>query len=126
LFCRKNASGKTETQYSGEEFAQNIMPMESGHFGLTILNAEMLKKVPHPWLQCIPNKDGVWENGKTDSDIGFWNKLREAGGNVFLAPHVVIGHLAEMVLWPDEKMSIRPQASNEYTKTGRPPAWVWK
>ena len=125
LFCRRGKDGKNETQYSCEEFSQNLVPMESGHFGLTIMDAACLKKMKHPWLQCVPNEAGVWEDGKLDADIGFWRKLHDAGGKLYLAPHVVIGHIAEVVLWPNDKLSIQTQPSSEYNKTGRP-AWTWK
>jgi hypothetical protein len=67
----------------------------------------------------------MWEDGKIDADIGFWQKWHAAGHSLYLAPHVVIGHIAEMILWPDESFKVTPQPANAYNKTGKP-AWVWR
>lgn len=125
LFCRKDANGKIENKYEHAEMAHNLVRMDSGHFGLTLLKAEALKATPRPWLQCVANKEGLWEDGKVDADIGFWMKWAEAKKSIYLAPHVVIGHIAEMILWPDEQFAVKPQPANQYNKTGKP-AWVWR
>jgi predicted SAM-dependent methyltransferase len=125
LFCRRAADGTLEKQYSAAEMAQNIVRMESGHFGLTILRADRFARMPRPWLQCVANQDGKWDDGKVDADIGFWQKWLGCGNSLYLAPHVVIGHIAETILWPDEQLGVKTQPANEYTKTGKPP-WTWR
>jgi hypothetical protein len=125
FFCRRKADGKIENEYTADEMSRNIIPMDSGHFGLTVLRVDALKKMPHPWFYGKPNKDGEWDDGKIDDDIAFWEKWKASGNSLYLAPHVVLGHIAEMVIWPDDQLKPRPQPSNEYTVSGKP-NWAWR
>jgi hypothetical protein len=87
-----------------DEFDAPLVPIGWGHFGLTIFRASAFKKMTHPWFYGRPAPDGTWGEGRTDADIAFWEKFRAAGNNVFLAPHVAIGHLELMAAMPDQTL----------------------
>ena len=73
------------------------MDILQGHFGLTIIRTDILKKMPKPWFQGVPGKNGRWsDDDRIDPDIYFWKNLRSVGGKVGLAP-IVIGHMELMI-----------------------------
>lgn len=102
------------------DLGRNLLPADTGHFGLTLIRAESLRKFPRPWMLPQPNDDGLWSHGQIDADITFWLRWKEAGGKFFLAPRVVVGHLEEMVKWPG--VDLRPiyQATKDYEAIGIP------
>ena len=102
-------------------FERHIFPVSTGHFGLTIFRMESLKSLPKPWMNSKPNDSGVWDDGKIDADIDFWNNWRGAGKTLFLAPRVIVGHLQEVITWPDKEMKPIHQSTGDYDKGGMPP-----
>lgn len=105
----------------------DMVPITTGHFGLTVLRASSLKTLWKPWFWCKPDSDKEWKGGsdKTDSDIYFWKNFKASGKHLYLAPKVVVGHLELTVKWPD--LNIQPvyQTVSDYHKNG-PPADTWK
>lgn len=121
LFSIQNEDGTPAKQVFAAEFANNLTEIAWGHFGLTILDADKLRKLPRPWMVGVPNtKTGRWTAEKIDPDIYFWRNWRENGNKVYLASHVAIGHLQEVITWP--AMDFRPihQCPNDYWKDGKP------
>ncbi len=102
-----------------------IVEAGSAHFGLTLLRASSLAKMPHPWFLGRPNDAGRWEDNRVDDDIAFWHKWRANGLHLYMAPRVVVGHIVEAVAWPSEDMSTRLQLGSDYAKNGKPKG-VWK
>lgn len=103
----------------------DLLKCNAGHFGLTVIRASSLRALPKPYLNGSPGDDGMWVHrdeggGKIDPDISFWMKAEEAGWNVYLATKVRIGHLVEMIAWPDETYQTHLQNVNDWHKTGRP------
>jgi hypothetical protein len=76
--------------------------VDTAHFGLTVINAKRLRLVEKPWFFCKPNDDGVWGDGKIDSDVWFWLQWQKAGLKVFIDPDCRLGHVEEMVTMYDE------------------------
>lgn len=79
----------------------------TAHFGLTVIDLRKLATVPKPWFWAQPNADGSWEGNKTDDDVYFWFKWKEAGHSVYIDPGVRLGHVEEMVSIHDEKMNVQ-------------------
>jgi len=99
------ATGEYRTgAMSLEEFEKPLVPIGWGHFGLSVFRVSALKKMTHPWFQSRPAPDGTWGDGRTDADIGFWEKFRSAGNKVCLATHVGISHLELMASLPDQNI----------------------
>lgn len=104
-----------------------LVPLNTGHFGLTILRASSLKDLPRPWFWCKPSDEGTWtrNTNKLDDDIFFWDNFKKSGKTLFLAPRLVIGHLELLIQWPDVNMEGMYETTNHYYQYG-PPQDVWK
>src|SRR5262245_44336716 len=97
-----------------------LAPVAGGHFGLTRIKVDALKKKPKAWFWDQPNEEGEWEDGKTDADIYFWNKFHEAGHKTCLATNIRIGHIDEEILWPNAQFGITRQNAADYHEKGKP------
>lgn len=103
--------------YSGPQ-----TPVTLGHFGLTMIRAEVFRDLPHPWLWSMPHPDtGEWDTpGHCDADITFWRILHEHGHKVVQANHVQAGHLVLCNKWMTSN-GIAYQPIENYRAFGRPP-----
>lgn len=98
----KPPEGENKTEVQKEYLAKNdIVPVDSGHFGLTVFRKSCFEKIRKPWFIPKPDSYGNWEEGKIDEDVMFWVNFKEAGLNLGLATKVKIGHLQLMVTCPD-------------------------
>lgn len=95
LMTRK---GQTEVQVTGEP-----IQVDTAHFGLTLFRTEALKRMPKPWFVGIPAPDGSYGDGRTDADIYFWHKWKEAGNTAFVDPLCSIGHIQPRVVYFDDQ-----------------------
>jgi predicted SAM-dependent methyltransferase len=86
-------------------FSKLFVPAETGHFGLTMIRADAIKKMKKPWFKEIPGKNGNWKEDFVDPDIYFWNNFLEAGCKAYLAPGIRIAHLQLAALWPGTEES---------------------
>lgn len=80
---------------------ENLLPLRTAHFGLTIFKHDCFARIPKPWFWSQPNKDGEWAEGKMDADTYFWHKFKIAGLKVGLAVNVCIAHLQLVATFPD-------------------------
>jgi hypothetical protein len=71
-------------------------------------------------MNSMPNDDGIWDEGKVDADINFWNNWNKAGNTLYLAPRVIVGHMQELVSWPTHDMTPIHQTCSDYDKSGIP------
>jgi predicted SAM-dependent methyltransferase len=78
----------------------NLIPIVTGHFGLTIFRTSALRKLSKPWIWGQPNPDGTWGENRLDPDIYFWKKFHEEGFKTCLSKEVIIGHLQLMCTYP--------------------------
>uniref|UniRef100_A0A6M3XKF5 Putative methyltransferase n=1 Tax=viral metagenome TaxID=1070528 RepID=A0A6M3XKF5_9ZZZZ len=76
-------------------FDGGIKPVDTAHFGLTMIRLSELSKLKKPWFQSKPNEKGDWHRGHKDADVNFWIKCKSAGIKAALA-EVWIGHLQLM------------------------------
>lgn len=79
---------------------KDLIPINSGHFGLTVFRASAFKKLKKPWFLGVPNADGEWGEGRQDEDIYFWNNFKSSGLKLFLAHQIGIGHLQLVCTFP--------------------------
>ena len=120
LLLIRDADDKPVKSVTAQRLQGELVPVAGGHFGLTLIKVDALKRTPKPWFWDQPNKDGEWEDGKTDADIHFWNVFREAGNRAFLANDVRIGHIDEEILWPNAQFGITRQNAADYIEKGKP------
>jgi hypothetical protein len=90
------------------------------HFGCTLIRVSALKKMTHPWFQAVPNAEGKWGEGRTDDDIYFWKKFKEAGNRLCVATRVSVGHIQSVISWPTENMRVHHQYMDNYNNYGPP------
>lgn len=112
--------GKLLRSVSEDTFHTDALDVYTGHFGLTLIRVESLVDLPHPWFLGVPGPDGRWDKGRTDDDIHFWHRLREAGKRICLCPKVRVGHIQNIVTWPGERMQTIHQYLTRYHEDGRP------
>ena len=126
LLTLKSKTGQDRKKIPVEEFKPELTKIYSGHFGLTMIRAEALMKLPHPWFIAKPGPDGQWGEHRVDADINFWSKMNKAGLNVYSANRVVLGHMELMVTWPDETMQAIYQTVKDYHEIRQSPTNAWK
>jgi len=102
------------------EFDQDLIPVDTAHFGLTLLRVDALKKMPHPWFLAKPNKEGKWGEHRIDEDIHFWHRWKDAGNTLFMAGQVSIGHLQQVASWPNEQIRPIHQYVPDFQRDGVP------
>jgi predicted SAM-dependent methyltransferase len=117
-----DGEGKALQQLDPARLDEDWWPIISGHFGLTMIRVESLKKLPHPWFLGVPNDKGEWGEGRIDDDIFFWRLARQHGLKCAMTPQVRIGHMQLVCTWPSRDLSPAYQYINDYSKEGRP-AW---
>jgi len=125
LFTKTGPDGRPMSKIPSEAFAPDLMPIRTGHFGLTLIRASSLRALPHPWFKGTPGPSGNWDDGRTDDDIHFWVEWERAGKTAFLATDVAIGHIVEMIAWPGQDIQAIYQHPNEYRADGKPKD-VWQ
>jgi predicted SAM-dependent methyltransferase len=121
----KDADGNIKPNHDATAWYDNdVMPVDTAHFGLTAIRVDALKSLPHPWFLGVPAQNGTWGDGRIDDDIYFWSALKKAGHKAALATRVPIGHMELMVRWPGEDMSAIYQTVGEWQENGIPEnAW---
>jgi len=118
--------GAQEVTLPNEWWEEPAQPVDTMHFGLTILRASALRRMPKPWFLGIPSEDGDWGEFRKDPDIYFWHKWRECGNTMAVCPQVAIGHAELVITWPDQRLKAIHQYPTHYWNAGgkRPPeAW---
>jgi predicted SAM-dependent methyltransferase len=126
LITMRDANGKCRDTVPLAEVSQEFVPCASGHFGLTAFRAARLKDLPHPWFLAVPGKDGLWEEGRLDEDIYFWEQWRKSGRTLFLANKVRLGHLEEGITWPSAAFTAIFQNMADYREDGMPKEAIWQ
>lgn len=95
----QDEEGDVVTVTKGGRFKDGIAESDTGHFGLTLLRLNEIKKLKKPWFQSKPNKDNLWHQGKKEADVNFWINCKKQGLKVALG-QVWIVHLEDMCSVP--------------------------
>lgn len=103
------------------DFSGEFTEMWSGHFGCTMIRAQVFKTLPHPWFWSLPDpRTGDWSNG-SDADITFWRSCFNFGFKIGQINTVEIGHLEWCVKWLTPN-GILWQPIQHYRAKGKPTA----
>ena len=94
-----DAAGNPRIRVPAEEFEQELTPIHTGHFGLTLLKSTSAAKLKKPWFWSQPTPEGEWGEGRTDADIYFWLEAEKQGFKAFQANTIRIGHLQVVISW---------------------------
>jgi predicted SAM-dependent methyltransferase len=120
LFTMKDAFGQLKRSATLDEFEPDLTPIETGHFGMTLIKLRALQDIPKPWLWSQPGPSGDWDDDKIDADIYFWKKWREYGKTIYQANHIKLGHLQVVSTWPTNDWQIKHQYLNDWAENGKP------
>lgn len=120
MFTMRDGNGDLRTRVAQTEFRKPLTKITTGHFGLTLIKSSSLKRLSKPWFLAIPDKSGEWNEGHVDEDIYFWHNCERSGLNVQMANEVRIGHLQNMIAWPDQSFAPTHQYVGEYNEKGQP------
>lgn len=124
LYSIDGPDGAPLAEIPAERFSGELARVSTAHFGLTLIRAAALRALPKPWFHAVPAADGSWGEGHVDADTQFWKKWAAAGRSLYLAPRVVIGHLALTALWPGRDLGTIVQPIAEWRAIGKP-AGAW-
>jgi hypothetical protein len=104
------------------DFSEKYSRAMCGHFGLTVVRCETVKKMPKPWFVNTPNMQGDWEDGdgRADADVGFWCMLNHVGGKVYQSNRVRIGHMELMATWPTADGQMIRRTIEDFAVNGVP------
>lgn len=109
------------------DLTQPIIPIITGHFGLTAFRRRVFERLNKPWFLNIHDPNGAWGEGRVDADIFFWRKFVDQGFKAGMATQVVVGHGDEHICWPrveNGKVVKLCQSVYDWLKTRRPPDGV--
>jgi predicted SAM-dependent methyltransferase len=120
LFTVLDGDNLVVKQMYAADFDRLATPITTACFGLTLFNAESLRSFPKPWMVGKPAPDGTWGYGCVHPDIDFWLRWRDAGKKLWLANRVIVGHQADVILWPGPDGETLYQDINEYFRQGMP------
>lgn len=81
-------------------FSKPAQPVETAHFGCTLVRTSIIEKMKKPWFAEQVDEDGGYRKSHVDADMCFWKSLKDAGGRLAVATGVSIGHLEVKVAWP--------------------------
>ena len=123
LFTIADAAGNARLTAPAEEFDVDLTPITTGHFGVTLIKTEILKRMPKPWFMSQPNLEtGEWDNKRIDADIWFWRQMHKVGGKIYIANNVRVGHLEEEITWVDREFNVFRQTMTDFNENGKPEA----
>ncbi len=120
MFWATESDGSKKQQLTAEDLDRELLPVDTAHFGLTLLRSKCFETLKRPWFREMPDSDGRWGDDRIDPDIYFWNGWREAGHSLFIATDVSIGHCQQMVTWPDRRLQPIHQYLSDFQKQGPP------
>jgi len=120
MFSSTNDKGELVRSMTLEDLDVDVMPIDTGHFGCTLIKVAALKKMALPWFHSQPDPNGHWNDGHMDADIFFWKQFKESGCIAYQANQVKIGHLQLMVTWPSNEWQIVQQHVGDWNTKGKP------
>ena len=100
MFAMIDADGNERTNIPITELVEELVPVITGHFGLTIFRASAFDDLKKPWFIAHPNEDGDWGENRIDEDIHFWHNFYACGKKACLATEISIGHMQQICTFP--------------------------
>jgi len=126
LMTLPDENGGTASSVPMAELMKDITPAKTAHLGCTLVRRGVFDALPAPWFRSEPAEDGFWKDGKIDADIAFWYAMKEQGFQLYLANRIPIGHLENMIRWPDGQLRAVYQHPNDFKTSATPPRFVWR
>lgn len=124
IFGVRREDGTFKRRFDETDFEPDLMPIDTGHFGLTLIRLAALQALPRPLLWAQPDSSGAWTHGCVQADIYFWNQARKFDLKLYLATKVRVGHLQQVVTWPTADFGIEHQYVEDYRRNGAPESTI--
>lgn len=126
MLTAADALGRARSDVTfAEMHKQDLFEAETAHFGLTMIRASALARMPKPWFHGQPDPDGGWGEGRSDADVGFWRKWKACGNRLFIATRIAVGHAELLIRWPGKDLSAVVQYTRDFRDKG-PPKECWE
>ena len=90
-----------DPEKAGVNLNDPLIPIQLGHFGLTLFKASVFDRIEKPWMMASTDETGGWRDGHIDADMNFWLNCSRAGIDVRLARYVRVGHIEYMATIPN-------------------------
>lgn len=125
LFTVVNAKGQKVSEVEVSRLQKDLLQVHTAHFGLTAIRVKSLLEIEKPWFFAKADKDGAWNDDKTDEDIWFWKQWEKAKKTLFMANRFPVGHMELMIRWPSKNLEVTYQHPNEWC-SGKTLEGRWK
>jgi hypothetical protein len=73
-----------------------LKPIEAAGFGFLLIRMTVFDKLEKPYVRLGELNKEEWCD-----DIGFFNRIRQAGIKSYVDMDVMIGHMGTMIIWPN-------------------------
>lgn len=77
---------------------RRLVPIVAAGFGFCLFKTEIFHRMEKPWVRLGEINPQEWCD-----DIGFFNRARKAGIKAFCDVECKIGHMGQMIIWPNEE-----------------------
>lgn len=74
-----------------------LIPITNCGLGCVLVKTEVFRTLEKPWVRL----GEIVKDGWCD-DVGFFNRVREAGFKLFCDTDVRVGHMTNMLVWPNK------------------------
>lgn len=79
-----------------EDHVEGLLPITNCGLGCVLIKTEVFRKLEEPWVRL----GEIQKDGWCD-DIGFFNRVREAGFELFCDTEVKAGHITSLCVYPN-------------------------
>lgn len=128
MFALPGITPDEKTQVESDWFSKVVQPVETAHFGCTVIRTEAIKKMPKPWFASEANAEGTFTGGHIDEDIMFWKKFAAAGNRLGIATQISVGHAELMITWPSREVEggkVQQHTTEFWNSNKTPPKGAW-
>jgi GT2 family glycosyltransferase len=95
MFDKKYENGKCRFAFLTPG-KKGLIPVVNGGLGCVLISVEVFKKLEKPWVRLAEIAKDEWCD-----DIGFFNRVSEAGFEIFCDLDTQVGHILSVHMWPE-------------------------
>ena len=95
MFDKKYDSGKCRFAFLTPE-KKGLIPIVNGGLGCVLISVNVFKALEKPWVRLAEIAKDEWCD-----DIGFFNRVSEAGFDIFCDLDTKVGHILSVHMWPE-------------------------
>lgn len=128
MFSLGGADPEAKTNVEDDWFSKPVQPVDTAHFGCTMIRTSAIKKMKKPYFLAEANEEGSFRGGHVDEDIYFWRKFTAAGNKLGISTAISIGHAELMVTWPSRTVpagKVQQHANDFWVKGKEAPEGAW-